>query len=376
MSDSMLNLTLAPNMPVKRAEAERIAKQRGLTLPEGPGKLVLFTCDLTGKQRFALASVWNAGRVTHRGCCGKTESHIAGNNLAKQLSPVTAAILQDRAGLARASIIAKGYTPSKLFSADLPTGTPLAIRVTQFGVERVFHLPPEGVAWLKWVRMIDTDPLNAPNPPTPHNDGKDLAKIVRDVEKALTSFAWTLHQTQPTLDPTNLDAYLKKAHPTLGILPALIPRYTWSKQATALDWATEPPTPLTPLQIAALAVMALEWSAAGASQTTGLRHCITRDLQIAKPLAVTPREWFRDTPELDFTKLTPQEVAAFPTVEMPDGASVMLQEHQHLRLIAKPPTSVTLPANWHDPLPEWDWESTIKTEVVWPSYWNDLPEIV
>jgi hypothetical protein len=174
------------------------------------------------------------------------------------------------------------------------------------------------------------------------------------------------------------------AQPDLGVCPVIIPKYLFGSpmRVKPLDWSTTPPTLLSPTHVAALAVMLLEWSAAATShgrsklpkpdesQEGSLRHTILHDHLMAKPELVRPYEWFREIPAVNGTEHRPS-----PTAEMPDGTTVALRDHQHLILIGRPLPFTTLPANWHEPLDQWDWGEVVKVEVKWPQAWNDLPEI-
>lgn len=355
--------------PLKLEKAQPIALARGLTIPPGEGKICFFTCVKSGTPRVARASVWNAGRITHKLCCGRAstpEEHP------KPVAPMQSVLLQHRPGLARASAVAKGHKPSGLFAEEVPH-TPLTLRVTQLGIERLFQLPPEGVAWLKWAKQVDTDPLNCPPPPASPVAAQNLTEMIRATHKELQSFAWALARIDPALDIPHIHA---GAHKPLGRAPLIIPRFTFGdpRHIKAFDWSTDPPTALSPLQVASLAVMLLEWSANAPSRPSqldieSLRHTAVHDFSMAKPEAVRKREWFREIPA------TEGALKASPEALMPSQVLVALKDHTHLALIARPPRSQTLPVNWHEPLSAWDWENTGKYDVHWPETWMDLPEI-
>lgn len=348
---------------VRRSDAESLAAARGLALPDGVGRLTFFTCNLTGRSRVSLTSIWNSGRVTHKQCCG---IHGSSDSFSR---PLRCTLLQDRGGFSRSSPLTRGSNVPAMFDESIPTAQ-LVLRVTQAGIERSFTLPPDGVVWAKWFNLVQSDPLNAPPPPAVVLSSKALMQTVEDAQRCLGEFVWAIHKVNPSIGP-GADALPKV--PRLGLLPAILPKYMYGPPnlLKPIDWSTTPYTPLSPTHCAALAVMLAEWSAAAPKDPKEvLRHTIFQRQGMSVPHHVVPREWFREVPPLEGDLDQEQ-----PLSELPTGEVIALRDQEHLVLMHRPKTNVTLPSNWHEDLNKWDWDKTVKLEVEWPEHWMDLPEI-
>lgn len=355
---------------LRLAEAEEISLNSGLALPKGSGRYSLIKCDHTQVKRLVLAAQHRAGRTTHKACCDKTLAVNSVKGFPESPNP-TLQVFHTPPGTTRLLLLhkARHFRPPVL-----PVGGPtsnVTIRVTTADAERAWPLPPEGIAWLKWWDQVQLDPENAPNPPTPRA-ASELRIATQQATAALTHFIQSTAALLPDLVSKETQALAAATYPRRGVKPKLVPNLLWGGDALPVDWSQTPPRHLQPEQVAALALLALEWSATAPPGTDpeDPRLQVVHLYQIAKPpnLGTSARPWFKEIR---------QDSSSTPatTLTTPLGRIVAVEDYDHLELCYRPRKNYTLPSNFADLPCRWNWGSTVEVVIEWPETWRTLPEL-